>query len=379
MVRLLLYSSLSAFRRCCLRHHRTPHVHARTLRLLEARRLPENLIVLSILLLSGYCLAEELVQEESLRSPFQKEWSAQTEGDQAEFIQIRYARAVDLANLLRDPAQTFLSEQGKLLIDERTNTLVVQDTAERRAAVQALIARLDVPVKQVLIESRIVVADDSFERALGLQWGAHHNQGSMIGVAGDLGSAGATPDRHGANKVSTWMKVPGDLILDLELTALESEGLGKIISSPRLVTANQQKAYIESGEEIPYQESTASGATSVSFKKAVLRLEVIPQITEDETVLLDLLVNHDSRGIETVGIPAIHKQEIHTRVLVNNGETIVLGGIYQHTKRREVVSVPFLGRLPGIGWMFRYKSDKNHRSELMIFVTPKIIREQAGH
>jgi type IV pilus assembly protein PilQ len=338
--------------------------------------------VILLVLFSGYCLAEAPKKEELLRSPFQKEWTREATKEaggevesQAEFIQVRYARVVDLANLLRGEAQTFLSDQGKLMIDERTNTLVVQDTAERRAAVRALITRLDVPVKQVLIESRIVIADDNFERALGLQWGAHRNTASIIGRAGDR-EVGSMPESHRANTVSAWMKVPGDLILDLELTALESEGLGKIISSPRLVTSNQQKAYIESGEEIPYQESTASGATSVSFKKAVLRLEVIPQITEDETVLLDLLVNHDSRGVETAGVPAIHKQEIHTRVLVKNGETIVLGGIYQHTKRREVVSVPFLGRLPGIGWMFRYKSDKKHRSELMIFVTPKIIQEQ---
>lgn len=313
-----------------------------------------------LLLLGGACFASE-------RSPFQNEGEILQETLlRSAYIQIRYARAVDLAHLLQDPAQTFLSEQGKLLVDERTNMLVIQDTADKCQAMRALIERLDVPVKQVLIESRIVVADDSFERALGLQWGAHSRHRS--GMA-------SVSDTQDTSEPSTWMKLPGDLILDLELSALESEGLGKIISSPRLVTANQQKAYIESGEEIPYQESMASGATSVSFKKAVLRLEVIPQITEDDKVLLDLWVNHDSRGLETAGVPAIHKQELHTRVLVNNGETIVLGGIYQHTTRKEVMAVPFLGGLPGIGRLFQYKSNKNHRSELMIFVTPKIIRE----
>lgn len=327
--------------------------------------------MLWMLLSMGVCGAAE-----PLRSPFQKEGAGGLQGvslGSAEFIQIHYARAADLGSFLKDPTLALLSADGALLVDERTNTLMVQDTPERCAAVRALVERLDVPVKQVLIESRIVVADDNFERALGIQWGMPHNKASAIGVVEARRGKEAAFSARRTGEGLSWMTLPGDLILDMELSALESEGLGKIISSPRLVTSNQQKAYIESGEEIPYQESMASGATSVSFKKAVLRLEVIPQITEGETILLDLLVNHDSRGVETAGVPAIHKQEMHTRVLVRNGETVVLGGIYQHTKRREVVRVPFFGRLPLIGWMFRYKSDKNHRSELMIFVTPKII------
>jgi type IV pilus assembly protein PilQ len=171
-------------------------------------------------------------------------------------------------------------------------------------------------------------------------------------------------------------RLGSDVLLDMELSALEQEGKGEIISNPRLVTTNQQSAYIESGEEIPYQEATTSGATSVQFKKAVLSLQVTPQITPDDNIILSLKVSQDSRGVETAGIPAINTQQIETNVLVKNGETIVLGGIYQLNSIHKVTRVPFFGSLPWIGVLFRQKQMADHRKELLIFVTPKIIKQK---
>jgi type IV pilus assembly protein PilQ len=250
-----------------------------------------------------------------------------------------------------------------------------------------------------------VFANDDFEDELGvnLSTAAKFRPGKepVVGfsgdnVASDAIAQGATPasqsltDRLNVNLLGNGLpsgalgfaqfglsvaRLPGGTILDLELQALENEGLGKIVASPRLITSNQQLAYIESGEEIPYQESTSSGAASIAFKKAVLRLEVIPQITPDEHVILDLKVNQDSRGQVTAGVPAINTRQLHTKVLVANGETVVLGGIYQQNKTQNKMQVPFFGKLPIVGWMFKNETNSDQRNELLIFVTPKIIQD----
>lgn len=325
----------------------------------------------------------------------------------AEYIAVNYAKAADIAALLKADKNSLLSARGTASVDERTNTLLVQDTAAKLEEIRALVKRLDVPVRQVLIESRVVFVNDDFEDALGvtLSSGAQMRPGKepVFGLGGNLTAAdaiaqGAMPGSQALNDrlnvnlpaalpsgVSNMAqfglavaKLPGGTILDLELMALENEGLGKIVASPRLVTSNQQQAYIESGEEIPYQEASSSGATSVSFKKAVLRLEVTPQITPDDHIILDLKVNQDSRGAVTNGVPAINTREMHTKVLVANGETVVLGGIYQQNKTQNKMRVPFLSKLPVIGWMFKNETNSDQRNELLIFVTPKIIQDGIG-
>lgn len=330
----------------------------------------------------------------------------------AEYLQVNYAKASELAALLKTEKNSLMSPRGTISVDERTNTLLVQDTALKLEEIRALVQRLDIPIRQVLIESRLVFATDNFQDILGVNLGfagkGRPGQEPVIGFAGQVLGPGLTGsstiadglttpaqvvvgDRLGIGMLQTFplsgsvttqagfgltiARLPGGTILDLELQALESEGLGKIVASPRLVTSNQQMAYIESGEEIPYQESTSSGAASIAFKKAVLRLEVTPQITPDDHIIMDLKVNQDSRGVETAGVPAINTRELHTKVLVNNGETVVLGGIYQQNKQSQNDSIPFFGKLPLIGWMFRNESNIDQRSELMIFVTPKIIQD----
>lgn len=323
----------------------------------------------------------------------------------AEYIAVNYAKAIDIAALLKTEKNSMLSHRGTVSVDERTNTLLVQDTLDKLEEVRALVLRLDVPVRQVLIESRIVFANDDFEDELGvnLASAAKFRPGNepVVGFTGDMPGAdaiaqGAAPasiplvDRLNVNLLGTGLpsgatgaaqfglsiaRLPGGTILDLELLALENEGLGKIVASPRLITSNQQQAYIESGEEIPYQEASSSGATSVSFKKAVLRLEVIPQITPDDHIILDLKVNQDSRGVVTAGVPSINTRQMSTKVLVANGETVVLGGIYQQNKQQTKMQVPFFGKLPLVGWMFKNETNSDQRNELLIFVTPKIIQD----
>ncbi len=322
----------------------------------------------------------------------------------SEYMQVNYAKATELAALLKTDKNSMLSSRGTVSVDERTNTLLVQDTANKIEEIRSLIHRLDVPVRQVLIESRLVFANDDFEDALGVRFSsaAKFRPGNepVVGfsgntIAADAIAQGATPasqplaDRLNVNLPATLpsgaaglaqfglaiARLPGGTILDLELMALENEGLGKIVASPRLVTSNQQQAYIESGEEIPYQEASSSGATAIAFKKAVLRLEVTPQITPDDHIILDLKVNQDSRGVVTAGVPAINTREIHTKVLVANGETVVLGGIYQQQKNQTKTQVPYLGKIPVFGWLFRNETNSDQRNELLIFVTPKIIQD----
>lgn len=332
----------------------------------------------------------------------------------SEYIQVNYAKASEIADLLKNEENSLLSARGAASVDARTNTLLVQDTAAKLDEIRALVHRLDIPIRQVLIESRVVFATDDFEDALGVRFGGalkfRPGNEPVLGLTGAisdaaniaLGTEGNTfipSDVPVANRLGVSLpasvgaaagqtaqlglsiaRLPGGTILDLELQALEAEGLGKIIASPRLITSNQQQAYIEAGEEIPYVEASSSGAATIAFKKAVLRLEVTPQITPDDNVFLDLTVNQDSRGAVVIagGPPAIDTREIHTKVLVANGDTVVLGGIYQQTKDKTITRVPFLGRLPVVGWLFKSESNTDNRNELMIFVTPKIVQEGVG-
>ncbi|NKF52188.1 type IV pilus secretin PilQ family protein [Shewanella sp. WXL01] len=315
----------------------------------------------------------------------------------SEYIQINYAKAADIAELLKSEGSSLLSSRGSVAVDERTNTLLVKDTAEILENVHRLTDVLDIPIRQVLIESRMVTVKDNISEDLGIRWGITDQQGTK-GTSGSLEgaesiAAGLVPalnDRLNVNLPSAATnsasiafhvaKLSDGTVLDMELSALEQENKGEIIASPRITTSNQKSAYIEQGVEIPYVESASSGATSVTFKKAVLSLKVTPQITPDNRVILDLEITQDSQG-ETVQTAtgeavAIDTQRIGTQVLVDNGETIVLGGIYQQNLISSVSKVPVLGDIPLVGFLFRNTSDKNERQELLIFVTPKIVSEE---
>lgn len=317
----------------------------------------------------------------------------------SEYIQVNYAKASDLATLLGGGGKGLLSERGRVSIDQRTNTLLVQETAERLEEIRALVARLDIPVRQVLIESRIVIANDDFNHELGIRFGLTRDTvtGDNQGTASTGNLNGVTSILNGqdielndrmnvnlpvngsfGNFALALAKLPLGTLLELELSALQAEGRGEIISSPRVITANQKEASIEQGVEIPYQEASASGATSVSFKKAVLSLTVTPQITPDDRIIMDLTVSNDTVGAVFAGIPSIDTREINTQVLVNNGETVVLGGIFEHTKIDQADKIPFFGDLPGLGRFFRRTTKQDNKSELLIFVTPKIIKESVA-
>ncbi|MEC8373971.1 MAG: type IV pilus secretin PilQ family protein [Pseudomonadota bacterium] len=311
-------------------------------------------------------------------------------------IPVNYAKAAALALILKSSEGGILSERGGVTVDERTNTLLIRDTLASIDEARKTIDALDIPVKQVLIESRMVTVLDNVDEQLGVRWGFSDRQGDD-GVSGSIEGAdtiagGVVPsinDRLNVNLPVTTAagsigfqiaSLVDGTILDLELSALESENKGEIIASPRITVANQHEAYIEQGTEIPYVEATSSGATSVEFKKAVLSLKVTPHITPDNRIILDLVVTQDTRG-ETVSTStgdaiAIDTQEIKTQVLVENGETIVLGGIFQQTSQDGVTKVPLFGDLPLVGALFRNTSQLQQKRELLIFVTPKIVTER---
>jgi type IV pilus assembly protein PilQ len=341
----------------------------------------------------------------------------------SEFIQINYAKAKDLAALLKSEGRNLLSPQGQVSVDERTNTLLVMETGSRLAEIRALVAKLDVAVTQVLIEARIVVASDDFSRDLGARFGftgidSFDKQrglnvmsgtlgGTDTSVAGSLDSRidngtvfpteiptgeGGFPQRLNVNlpalpagglPASIALAILGeDFLVDLELSALQAEGKGEILSNPRVLTANQKTASIRQGVEIPYQQSAggSSGGTSIAFKEAVLSLEVTPQITPDNRVIMDLKVTRDNVGqLVPTGsggfVPSIDKRELNTQVLVSNGETIVLGGVYEQESSDTVNKVPLLGDIPLLGALFRQNSKSSTKRELLIFITPKIVQE----
>lgn len=302
---------------------------------------------------------------------------------ESSYVQINYAKAIEIASILRTESSDLLSARGAVTVDERTNTLLVRDTAEQIENVKAMVAVLDVPVRQVVIEARMVTVRDNISDDLGITWGISNTDGTSPAIfgSGSTVDSGFNVNLPVAAPAATFgmqvAKLADGRLLDLELSALEREGKGEIIASPRITTANQKEAYIEQGTEIPYVESSSSGATSVQFKKAVLGLRVTPQITPDNRVIMDLVITQNTRG-ETVTTPtgpavSIDTQEIGTQVLVESGETIVLGGIYQQQILNDITKVPLLGDIPYVGVLFRNESRIHEKRELLIFVTPRIV------
>jgi len=333
------------------------------------------------------------------------------EQTRTESFQLNYQKAADVQKLLSDPQQRMLSKRGSAVVDARTNTLFVQDTPSRLDEVRKLVAKIDIPVRQVMIEARIVEANDTFSRNLGVRLG-YHDMGSPpgTGVFGsnqtrfDAGGGLADTGFHTGQSAttpdflndSTSVNLPAaglngfsagqfsfilfnsamTQFLNLEINALEADGKGKIISSPRVLTADQVEAVIEQGTEIPYQQATSSGATSVSFRKANLSLKVKPQITPDGNIIMTLDVNKDQPGTTTPAGVQINTKHVKTEVLVENGGTVVIGGIYEQSDRTDITQVPLLGDLPVVGYLFRNKQTSTSKTELLVFITPKIVNDR---
>jgi type IV pilus assembly protein PilQ len=353
---------------------------------------------------------EELDRQYQLE--LEKERLAEEIGQlKSEIIAVNFAKASDVAAMIGGEGKVnMLSERGSISIDERTNALLVRDVTDNIDVIRSIVESLDIPVKQVQIEARIVTINEGNLDELGIRWGYNSTYGNntvggsiegnlaTIGVLGETATTEGNGGDEGGNDIGLddflnvnlavtssnaasiafqVANLGANTLLDLELSALQQESKAEIISSPRLITTNKQSAYIEQGTEIPYLEAASSGATSVSFKKAVLSLTVTPQITPDNRLVLDLSVTQDRPGkVVKTGegeAVAIDTQRIGTQVLVNNGETVVLGGIFQHSITNSVDKVPFLGDIPGLGVLFRRTYENIGKSELLIFVTPEII------
>ena len=303
-----------------------------------------------------------------------------------ESFQMNYIKGEDVRKLLADPKQTILSKRGSALLDDRSNILFVQDTTSRLEDVRAMIAKVDIPVRQVIIEARIIEARDTFSKNLGVRLGsgtgssAHQNAwinpGRRLDPIGTRGSTELTEAGIVGNLTLTLFNSKMTKFLDLEISASESDGTTKNIANPRVMTANQVEAIVEQGVEIPYQEATSSGAASVSYKKANLSLRVKPQITPDGRVTMSLDINKDTPNTELMqGSVAVDTQHIKTEVLVENGGTVVIGGIYKREVENGASRVPFFGDLPYLGWLFKNRSWRDDKAELLIFITPRIVSE----
>jgi len=358
---------------------------------------------------------DELATKEKLSLESQAQIT-ELEPVRTENFQLNYAKAADMAKILSDPNQKILSKRGSAVVDARTNQLFVQDVPSRLEDVRRLLAKMDVPVRQVLIEARIVEANDTFSKNLGVRLGYNQlipggtrlfgqdnvraNVGAELGNTGQetlspagtqlvAGTANITPQGQQVNLPAPGLSgfIPGQLsvilfdqafskFLNLELSALESEGKGKIISSPRVLTADNIEALIEQGTELPYQQATSSGATAISFRKANLSLKVKPQITPDGNIIMSLDVNKDAVGQITTAGFAIDTKHVKTEVLVENGGTVVIGGIYTQDLRNQVVKIPFFGDLPVVGFLFRNTQRQDNKTELLVFITPRIVEER---
>ncbi|WP_339050075.1 type IV pilus secretin PilQ [Rickettsiella endosymbiont of Xylota segnis] len=308
-------------------------------------------------------------------------------------IQIRYRKASDISKLLKDKINTLLSTQGSVSVDNATNSLWIRDSVEQQNKIAAFVRELDKPIAQILIEARIVSIDQNMEKEIGAKFGSTQTQAAnrliqhqlrnkinnsntdlLQYLTMDLPITGITPATSAVSLGLRLMRLGQNSFLDLELSALENEGAAQVISTPHLITADQQTAFIEAGAEIPYQEKASSGGTNVIFKKAVLSLKVTPRIMPDERIILDLKVNQDQPStFMAVDAPTIKARGIKTQVIVKNGETVVLGGIYEYSQSKIEQRVPFLGTLPIIGRLFRLTRSNSRRSELLIFLTPTIL------
>ncbi len=332
---------------------------------------------------------------------------ANLEPARSQIVKLHYANATNIANILKGSDSKLLSDKGQVGVDIRTNSLWIKDTPTYLREVRRLIRQLDVSAPQIQLEARIVTIDKSFLKELGVRWGItnpKHLSGTLKGanqlvknfrdtsITSRLGEAVEVPLTDRLNfdlPATTLFSNPatagvalaqiGKVFVDLELSALESEGVAKVVSAPHLITENQHTAYVQSGEEIPYQESSSSGATSISFKKAVLGLEVTPQIAAGNRVILNIKVSQNKRGEQlqtntgTQLPPAIDTEEIKSDVLLKSGETVIIGGVYKHTEDNDVERIPILGRIPLIGYFFRHKAKQDIQDELLVFLTPKII------
>jgi type IV pilus assembly protein PilQ len=329
------------------------------------------------------------------------------EQTRTESFQMSYQKAADVQKLLSDPAQRMLSKRGSAVVDARTNTLFVQDVPSRLDEVRRVIAKIDVAVRQVVIEARIVEASDTFAKNLGVRLGYHDMAGgtqaprspradfgaSLADTGFHTGQVATTPnfltDALNANFPAAGLNTfnagqfsfilfnsAATRFLNLEISALESDGKGKIVASPRVLTADQAEALIEQGTEIPYQQATSSGATAVSFRKANLALKVKPQITPDGNIIMTLDVNKDQPGATTPAGVQINTKHVKTEVLVENGGTVVIGGIYEQNDRTDITKIPLLGDLPFLGFFFRGTSTVANKTELLVFITPKIVNDR---
>ena len=343
--------------------------------------------------------AAEIAAREKLELENQKQIS-ELAPLRTEFIQIKYASATELFELFNAGGNTtMLSERGSVIVDERTNAVILTDTEDRLEEFRRVIAQLDIPVRQVLIEARMVSANATFSEQMGITWGGggiRTQDDNFIRYGGSQETLGELENIlvDGTGSIST----PGDLVVDLgvtqagatsfgvgltgagylvdlELSALAADGVAEVVARPKVITADKSPAVIESGVEIPYQEATSSGATSTSFKDAVLSLEVTPQITPDDRIIMQLNVKQDTVGQVFNGVPSINTNEIRTEVLVDNGQTIVLGGIFQTDKNFTTTKTPFLGDIPYVGRLFKRTVERDDKQELLIFITPRIITD----
>jgi type IV pilus assembly protein PilQ len=334
---------------------------------------------------------------------------------QTEYVQVRYAKAKDLFELFKGEGggegdggstNSILSSRGSVIVDERTNSLLITETAQKLEEFRRLVKLIDIPVRQVLIESRIVIANSNFDESLGVRWGGafisrNEGDGSLTSTGGlnsttslleqqtsgdprevvfpdalavDLGSSLA----NSANIAIGY--ADNNKFLALELSALEARGQGEVVSQPKVITGDKQQATIKSGREIPYQESSANGETTISFKEAVLKLDVTPNITPDDRIIMDLIINKDNVGADVTcgfgcSVPSIDTTELTTQVLVGNGQTVVLGGVFSAENRESVEKVPFLGDIPYVGRLFRRDTTKSDKVETLIFITPRILAD----
>jgi type IV pilus assembly protein PilQ len=320
-----------------------------------------------------------------------------------EFIEVRYANASEIFTLFESSGEGggVLSGRGSVIVDERTNSIILTETTSKINEFRAVLEKLDVPVRQVLIEARIVTASSNFSEALGVRWGGLgfgvYNNGQTVSTSG--GSLTTVQEvRDGIGEDSLTFSSPDHLVvdlgigsgdatrfaiglvqanylLDLEISALESSGHAEVIARPKVITADKQEATISSGVQIPYQEASSSGATSVSFKSATLELSVKPQITPDDRIIMELSVKQDTVGAVFNGVPSINTNSVQTQVLVENGETVVLGGIFTTQTTESITKTPFFGDLPYVGKLFRRRTQSDDKQELLIFITPTLVRE----
>jgi type IV pilus assembly protein PilQ len=339
--------------------------------------------------------ADELATKEKLALEVAQQ-TTELEPVRTESFVLSYAKVSDVRTLLSDGQQKILSKRGSVTTDPRTNTLFVQDVPVRLDEVRKLLAQLDVPVRQVQIEARVVIADDNFRRQLGARFGIAGGttaDGRNIGVSGTATQANSIargtlpttfssgdanvnlPVAGGGNIGLTFLNLGNGNVVNLELSALEADNRGKVISSPRIITADKKKAVIKQGVEIGFLTQASSGGTTTAFRQAVLQLDVTPQITPDDKVILDLEVKKDTVGALIGGVPSIDVRTVTTQVLADNGETVVLGGIYEQTIRTDVTKVPLLGDIPFLGNLFKTTTKRDEKTELLIFITPRIIKD----